>query len=59
MIKESRQLAHPKLKFQFDVFILADLALLVIKLVVFLLKKITAPSNWMERCCLAYFNILL
>ncbi|NHN32623.1 hypothetical protein [Paenibacillus agricola] len=41
-----RQLAHPKLKFQFDVFILASLALLVIKLVVLLLKKVTDGGSF-------------
>jgi transcriptional regulator with XRE-family HTH domain len=41
VIKESKQLAHPKIKFLFDFFVLVGLALLVIKLVVLLLNKVT------------------
>ncbi|WP_214626234.1 hypothetical protein [Paenibacillus agaridevorans] len=41
VIKESKQLAHPKIKFIFDFFILVGLALLVIKLGVLLLNKVT------------------
>jgi transcriptional regulator with XRE-family HTH domain len=42
VIKESKKLAYPKLKFLFDVFVLAGLALLVIKLLVLFLNKATA-----------------
>lgn len=42
VIKESKQLAHLKLKFLFDVFISVGLVLLVVKLVVLFLNKITA-----------------
>ncbi|WP_201280770.1 hypothetical protein [Paenibacillus lutrae] len=42
VIKESKQLAHPKLKFLFDVFISIGLVLLVVKLVVLFLNKVTA-----------------
>lgn len=40
VIKESRQLAYPKLKFLFDVLFLAGVLLLVIKLAVLLLNKV-------------------
>lgn len=42
VIKESKTLAYPKLKFLFDVFVLAGIALLVIKLVILFLNKVTA-----------------
>lgn len=42
VISESKQLAHPKLKFTFDVLFLLGVALLVIKLAVLLLNKATA-----------------
>ncbi|MNO34371.1 HTH-type transcriptional regulator ImmR [compost metagenome] len=41
VINESRKLAHPKLKFLFDVFVIAGLALLGIKLLVLFLNKVT------------------
>ncbi|WP_044481422.1 helix-turn-helix domain-containing protein [Paenibacillus antibioticophila] len=41
VIKESRQLAYPRMKFAFDVLFLAGFALLVIKLGVLLLNKVT------------------
>ncbi|MEF3305378.1 helix-turn-helix domain-containing protein [Paenibacillus sp. GYB003] len=42
VIKDSKQLAHPKLKFIFDVLFLIGFALLAIKLGVLLLNKVTA-----------------
>ncbi|MFK7695077.1 helix-turn-helix domain-containing protein [Paenibacillus sp. HJGM_3] len=39
VIRDSRQLAYPKLKFAFDVLFLVGLVLLVIKLVVLILNK--------------------
>jgi transcriptional regulator with XRE-family HTH domain len=42
VIKESKQLAYPKLKFLFDVLFLIGLALLVIKLGVLLLNNVAA-----------------
>lgn len=42
VIKESKQLAYPRMKFLFDVIFLAGFALLVIKLGVLLLNKVTA-----------------
>ncbi|OMF30111.1 transcriptional regulator [Paenibacillus sp. FSL H8-0548] len=42
VIIASKQLAHPKLKFLFDVLFLAGLVLLVFKLVVLFLNKTTA-----------------
>ncbi|QGQ93895.1 XRE family transcriptional regulator [Paenibacillus psychroresistens] len=41
VIKDSKQLAHPKLKFIFDVLFLIGIALLVIKIGVIILKKFT------------------
>ncbi|MEQ2527815.1 helix-turn-helix domain-containing protein [Robertmurraya yapensis] len=41
VIKDSKQLAYPKLKFLFDCLFLLGVALLVIKLGVFLLNKLT------------------
>ena len=41
VIKESRQLAYPRMKFAFDVLFLAGFALMVIKLGVLLLNKVT------------------
>lgn len=40
VIKESKQLAHPKLKFFFDVLFLAALVLLLIKIGVLILNKV-------------------
>ncbi|CAM4507538.1 transcriptional regulator with XRE-family HTH domain [Paenibacillus endophyticus] len=42
VIKESKQLAYPKTKFLFDVFVLVGLVMLVIKLGVFFFNKVTA-----------------
>ena len=42
VIKESKQLAHPKLKFFFDVLFLAALVLLLIKIGVLILNKVFA-----------------
>lgn len=42
VIKDSKQLAHPKLKFMFDVLFLIGAALLVIKVGVLILNKFTA-----------------
>jgi len=42
VIKESKQLAYPKLKFIFDVLFLAGVVLLAIKLGVLFLNKVTA-----------------
>ncbi|MGM7723426.1 helix-turn-helix domain-containing protein [Metabacillus sp. Hm71] len=42
VIKDSKQLAHPKLKFMFDVLFLIGTALLIIKLGIFTLNKFTA-----------------
>lgn len=42
VIKDSKQLAHPNLKFAFDVLFLIGVALLIIKLGVFILNKFTA-----------------
>lgn len=42
VINDSRQLAHPKLKFMFDVLFLIGIALLVIKIVLIILNKFTA-----------------
>ena len=42
VIQDSKQLAHPKLKFLFDVLFLLGVALLIIKLAVLLLNKFTA-----------------
>lgn len=39
VIRDSRQLAYPRLKFAFDVLLLVGLILLVIKLVVLILNK--------------------
>ncbi|GKU77270.1 transcriptional regulator [Paenibacillus sp. L3-i20] len=41
VIKDSKKLAYPRLKLFFDVFLLVGLALLVIKLGVLLLNKVT------------------
>ncbi|ANE46470.1 XRE family transcriptional regulator [Paenibacillus swuensis] len=41
VIKESKQLAYPKLKFLMDVLFIAGVVLLLIKLIVLLLNKIT------------------
>ncbi|MBH5319443.1 helix-turn-helix transcriptional regulator [Paenibacillus sp. GSMTC-2017] len=41
VIKDSRKLAYPRLKLFFDVFVLVGLVLLVIKLGVLLLNKVT------------------
>jgi transcriptional regulator with XRE-family HTH domain len=41
VIKESRQLAYPKIKFVFDVFVLVGIVLLVFKLAVLFLNKVT------------------
>lgn len=41
VIKDSKQLAHPKLKFFFDVLFLIGAALLVIKLGILILNKLT------------------
>jgi transcriptional regulator with XRE-family HTH domain len=42
VIKDSKQLAHPKLKFMFDVLFLLGVVLLIIKLGFILLTKFTA-----------------
>jgi transcriptional regulator with XRE-family HTH domain len=42
VIKDSKQLAHPKLKFMFDVLFLAGGALLVVKIAIVTLNKFTA-----------------
>ncbi|MBB3113107.1 putative integral membrane protein [Paenibacillus phyllosphaerae] len=41
MIKESKQLAYPKMKSLFDVFVLVGVVLLMIKLVILVLNKVT------------------
>ena len=42
VIRDSKQLAHPKLKFTFDALFLLGAALLIIKIVFILLNKFTA-----------------
>ncbi|WP_089967922.1 helix-turn-helix domain-containing protein [Lihuaxuella thermophila] len=42
VIKDSKQLAYPRLKMMFDVFVMIGLALLIIKLSVLALNKFTA-----------------
>ncbi|WP_404444292.1 helix-turn-helix domain-containing protein [Sutcliffiella horikoshii] len=42
VIKDSKQLAHPKLKFLFDVLFLIGFAFLIIKIGIILLNKFTA-----------------
>lgn len=42
MINDGKQLAYPKLKFIFDVIFIIGVALLIIKLAVFVLNKFTA-----------------
>lgn len=42
VIEEGKKLAHPKLKFVFDVFVIAGIVLLVIKLCVLFLNKVMA-----------------
>lgn len=42
VIKESKQLAYPKLKFTFDVLFLAGVAFLIIKLVILILNKVAS-----------------
>ncbi|MDR0136959.1 helix-turn-helix transcriptional regulator [Metabacillus idriensis] len=41
VIKDSKQLAHPKVKFMFDVMFLIGVALLVIKIGIVMLNKLT------------------
>lgn len=42
VINDSKQLAHPKLKFMFDVLFLIGIALLIIKIGIVLLNELTA-----------------
>ena len=42
VIKDSKQLAHPKLKFMFDVLILIGVVLLILKVSILLLNKFTS-----------------
>lgn len=42
LIKDSKQLAYPKLKFLFDVLLLIGVALLLLKLGILLLNKFTS-----------------
>lgn len=42
VIKDSKQLAHPQLKFMFDVLFIVGFAFLAIKLAVLILNKLTA-----------------
>jgi transcriptional regulator with XRE-family HTH domain len=48
VIKDSKRLAHPKLKFMFDVLFLIGAALLVIKIGIVLLNKFTALDFSLE-----------
>ena len=45
VINDSKQLAHPKLKFMFDVLFLIGIALLIIKIGIVLLNELTALDS--------------